>query len=339
MSASSGLVPSINNVKTPKTPSAPYWESIPLVEGVETKKHNGTGFSDLGEGSCEVHNVDARMTRMRRNLGTSAVLHSMTSPMGLKGFDAFMLTFTYADESDWSPSHIRDALRRLRQLVRARGHELRYCWVMEMKKRKSGSRVGEPMPHYHCVVWLPKGHYAATEGAAKLAGFGVQHLELDTLGYWPHGLTNSCLAVAPVRYIMGYATKGEKCNEGPFPHGARIYGVGGLDATQRGHRRWGNYPRFIRQNAAISDRWVRAPGGGWTDPHGRHWPSEWALVGRNALYTQLIRVHQHPWLMPDPVGAFCWLGGDRPSAAEHPAPPPSSVGSGPTASAFSAAFQ
>jgi len=264
-SAASGLVPSINNVKT----------VLQLV----------------ADQCLTVDHVVARCTRLRKNLGVAA--KQLSKGAG----QAFMLTFTYRDDVEWKPDHVRDALRHLRQWAkREHGWQLRYIWVMETQDRKSGERVGEYRPHYHCIVWVPREVVASD-------------LFLDARGWWPHGFTNAVLAVAPVRYVMKYASKFE--NGSHFPKGARVYGVGGLDAVGRKCRRWINWPRFVQARASVDCSWRRAAGGGWTDGDGVIWASEWGVAAIGKGYTRVVRVRSYPAPLTPPDGPFSWLGAAR----------------------------
>lgn len=249
--AGAGLVPSINNGETP-------------VE------------------SIQVEHLQARCSRLRKNLGVAAKWLSRSDGQ------AWMLTLTYRDVDGWKPDHIKATLQHLRKwLQRTYGWQLRYVWVMELQKRGA--------PHYHVVVWLPKGIHA-------------RDLHLDSRGWWPHGMTNAVMAVAPVRYVMKYASKFD--SKGSFPKGARVYGVGGMCAVGRRCRRWVNLPRFVQARASVDCRWTRAGGGGWVDEStGEWWPSEWGLSAIGDGCTRLVRLHRHPSTGLQPDGPFSWLRG------------------------------
>lgn len=240
-----GLVPSINNSETE------FW----VPQGIEVDK------------------VQARCTRLRKNLGLGAKMLCQGDSR-----TAWMLTLTYARAGDWKPSHVAQCLDHLRKWANRRGFKLRYLWVMETQTRKSGDQIGESAPHYHLVVWLPG---------------GVELPHLDTQGWWTHGLTNAVKAVAPVRYVMKYASKFD--NAGSFPKGARIYGMGGLTQDHRDMRRWVNWPSFVQANASYKCRWTRATGGGWlAHATGEIWPSEWGLSCSTRKSTRLVRLRTHP---------------------------------------------
>lgn len=234
----------------------------------------------------EIDNLKMRCSRLRKNLGVSAKLLSES-----KG-RCWMLTWTYADASGWNKDHVMRALDLLRKwLKRQFKWSLKYLWVMETATRKSGHQQGQVAPHYHVVVWVPH----AVERA---------DLAMDARGWWPHGLTNAIKAVAPVRYVMKYASKFD--NAGSFPKGARCYGIGGLDASGRNVRRWINWPSFVQGRASINCKWTRATGGGWTAPDGGWWPSEWALLDRTRCSASLLRVFTHPRIV-DASGPFSWV--------------------------------
>jgi hypothetical protein len=223
----------------------------------------------------EVEKLQARCNRLRKNLGFSAKCLSRGDAR-----TAYMVTLTYARVEDWRPSHVRDCLRHVRQWAHRQGFKLRYLWVMEAQDRKSGDQVGQFAPHYHLVMWIP--------GDVALPHF-------DRQGWWPHGMTNSVKAVAPIRYVMKYASKFDNAEH--FPKGARIYGLGGLDTDHRLQRRWINWPSFVQGNASYTCKWSRAVGGGWVDPDGQIWASEWGLSCSTRTHTRLVRLRHHPRLI------------------------------------------
>lgn len=255
---------------------------VPSINNAETR--------DLDPSSILVEKVQARCTRLRKNLGVAAKWLSTGTGQ------SWMLTFTYARVDDWRPSHMREAITNLRKwLQRQFKWRLRYLWVMETQTRKSGDQVGQSAPHYHLVVWVP-------------VQVTREQLSFDALGWWPHGLTNAVKAKAPVRYVMKYASKFD--NGGQFPKGARIYGIGGLSADGIACRRWINYPSFVQGNTSVHERSTRAKGGGWIIGRTGEWlPSEWGVSYRNRQCTRLVRLHRHPREIEDPRGPFSWLPG------------------------------
>lgn len=243
--------------------------------------------SETTENQLCIDKLQARCTRLRKNLGVAAKWLSQS------GFRAWMLTFTYRDDQPWQPKHMSEALMHLRKwLKRAYGCALRYVWVMETKARKSGEFTGSIREHYHCVVWVP--HQVTQDD-----------LRMDERGYWPHGMTNAVVAKAAVRYVMKYASKFD--NEGSFPKGARCYGVGGMDSVGGRIRRWINWPSFVQARAAITDTWRRAVGGGWTDAATGEWlPSEYGLSFSTKSHSVCVRLHDHGRPL-DVGGPFNWI--------------------------------
>lgn len=258
------------------TAAAPLGGLVPSINNAETQ---GDWIS--------VEKLQARCTRLRKNLGIAAKWLSQG------GGQCYMLTFTYKRVEDWKPAQVRDCLTLLRKwLLRAYKWRLRYLWVMETQRRKSGDQIGQSAPHYHCVVWVP-------------VQVQKDDLKFDERGWWPHGLTNAVKAVAPVRYVMKYASKFD--NAGAFPKGARIYGVGGMDVPGAQCRRWVNWPSFVQGIASASCSFARATGGGWVNRRtGEWWPSEWGLSFRDSARAVLVRLHTHTRVI-QACGPFNWL--------------------------------
>jgi hypothetical protein len=256
--AAAGLVPSINNGK-------------PVFAPFET---------------IEVEKLQARCTRLRKNLGVGAKHLSQG-----RDKQAWMVTLTYrGSNAQWRPDHVKECIRHARNWAKRLGFVLQYLWVIEVKKRLSGADAGKDAPHYHLVVWLPA---------------GLECPKFDAKGWWDHGMTNRVLAVAPVRYVMKYVSKFDA--EASFPKGARCYGLGGVSESGRRIRRWINLPAFVQARASIDDRWTRAPGGGWLDHStGQIWPSEWGICSITRTCTRLVRLHAHPCKVK-PGGPFSWL--------------------------------
>lgn len=189
-------------------------------------------------------NRERRIRRMRRGVVTSGELHR---DMGRAV--VAMITLTYRPDVAWRPEHISAALQNWRRELG--GRPLRYVWVMELTKRG--------VPHYHVLVWLP--------GGARLE-------KPDQSGAWPHGWSRIELARNAVGYLVKYATKGTDGYS--IPRGARLFGVGGLDAARRRVRSWHMLPRYVRTQCSPSDRVRRARGGGWLSPvSGEFWRA-WA---------------------------------------------------------------
>ena len=243
------------------------------------------------EGSIEIDRAQARVTRLRKGVGIGAkVLLNLAEGPALNNV---MVTLTYdtrhldaptVGHLYWKPRHVSDYIRCVRSWFKQRcpGQRLRYVWVAELQKRG--------VLHYHAVFFLPE---------------GVSMPPADKRGWWPHGMSNTLKATAPVAYLMKYASKTDSKNIGGFPRGARIFAVGGMDAVGAAIKRWALWPAYVQGNASISDRFRPAPGGGFlNDATGEHLQSEYAPTGGG--FTRFVRVRTTPRTI-DAVGPFSWL--------------------------------
>lgn len=236
----------------------------------------------------------ARVARLRMHVGAAARLQMAAQRQGHRPDDCLMVTLTYRDGFsggvEWSPRHISECLKRIRQWMQRRGWPVRYVWVAELGE-KSGRL------HYHVGLWVPHGERIPM---------------VDAQGWWPHGMTNIERARHAVGYLMKYLTKGSTESAlGDYPKGARVYGIGGLDHAERRLRAWLRLPAFMQARVDCTEAIHRAAGGGWTRPStGEWWPSEFrAVYGSSGL--ALWRVHDHG--RADLVGGpYTLLPGARP---------------------------
>ncbi|MET3177088.1 UNVERIFIED_ORG: hypothetical protein ABIC43_000227 [Variovorax guangxiensis] len=240
--------------------------------------------------------AQSRVTRLRKGLGIAAKqLHNM----GARNQRIWMQTLTYAGtNANWRPEHISrylDALRKWHYAATG-SKKVRYAWVAELQQRG--------VIHYHVIVWLdggltpPKGDMAWKRKDRA----GLVHWEPPM---WPHGMTRRDLSTAPVAYLMKYASKVESKNVGSFPHGARIHGAGGMDASGRSIRRWVLWPAYVQGNASVSDRFRPAPGGGYCNAEtGELLLAEFAPTGGG--FQRFIRVRTTSRRI-DAAGPFSWL--------------------------------
>lgn len=224
-----------------------------------------------------------RVTRLRKGVGTGAkaLLNLAEGPSE----NNVMVTLTYAgDNDDWKPRHVSDYIRKVRAWFKDRcpGERLRYVWVAELQQRG--------VIHYHAVFFLPA---------------GVRMPQADRKGWWPHGMTNTLKATAPVAYLMKYASKVESKNIGGFPRGARIYGLGGLDQAGAAFKRWCLWPAYVQGNASVNDRFRPAAGGGYrNDQTGELLLSEFAPTGGG--FSSFMRIRCTPRSI-EAAGPFSWL--------------------------------
>jgi hypothetical protein len=184
--------------------------------------HSG-GFVPLTPGA----GLQRRLGRMRKAVWGAA--HFLSH---LKGHRAWFVTLTYREVDQWKPEHLTQCMNRIRDWCALRGVKPAYVWVGELQKRGA--------LHYHVAVWLPK--------ALSLP-------KPDKAGWWPHGMSQRALAIAPIGYLMKYVSKGdtrevaglaETERQARFPKGARIYGMGGLETAGRQVVAWLNFPEWAK---------------------------------------------------------------------------------------------
>ncbi|UKE49003.1 rolling circle replication-associated protein [Xanthomonas cerealis] len=216
----------------------------------------------FGRVSIEIDPQQARAQRLRKSVITGARLHDQEAQKGSRRGAWYFLTLTYRDGSNSSPRDVSELLRRMRghfnrtvaRAVRFQGQVFRYVWVGELTKRLR--------PHYHVMVWVPRGMY-----------FG----KVDQRGWWPHGSSQIEKARNCVGYLAKYASKFTAATAAAFPKGFRTSGVGGLNDESRRELRWWKAPADARE-ALGSDADIRKAKGGWFDRlTGVFWPSPWKV--------------------------------------------------------------
>ncbi|MGJ7530413.1 rolling circle replication-associated protein [Variovorax sp. GB1P17] len=277
--AARGLV-SVSTSGFAALPTAMRWVeqciTIDRAQARVTRLRKGVGVGskcllNLGEGRAD-NNVMVTLTYDLRKLENKLADLGPVHP-------ARVATHAY-----WQPRHVSDYIRAVRKWFAKRcpGERLRYVWVGEMQKRG--------VLHYHAVFFLPA---------------GVSMPPADKRGWWPHGMTNTLKATAPVAYLMKYASKPDSKSIGGFPHGARIYGIGGLDAPGAAFKRWVLWPAYVQGNASVSDRFRPAEGGGYLNAEtGQLLESEFAPTGGG--FQSFIRVRTTPRQI-EAAGPFSWV--------------------------------
>lgn len=223
----------------------------------------------------------ARVTRLRKGVGIAAkALHNAAGHRARK----IMTTLTYrGDNRTWAANHINAYIRCVKQwYVRLTGKKLPYVWVAELQERG--------VIHYHCVFWLDR---------------GVTMPKADKRGWWPHGMSKTEVAKKPIGYLMSYLSKIETKNVSEFPHGARIYGIGGLDKSARDCKRWVLWPAYLQGNSEVGQCFKPAKGGGFVDHStGEFFSAEYAPTGGG--YRSYVRVRTHPRRV-EASGPFSWF--------------------------------
>jgi hypothetical protein len=159
-------------------------------------------------------------------------------------FKPAMLTLTYREDVDYSPRQVSQLVSHIRKWLKRHGAPaVAYVWVMELTQRGR--------PHYHLLVWLPK---------------GLTLPKPDKQGWWPWGHTRIEWARSALGYLVKYASKTEQHGQEvdyAIPEGARLYGNGGLDQWRRRLRRWRLLPQWVREAFDFEDDPRRAEGGGF----------------------------------------------------------------------------
>ena len=217
----------------------------------------------LGRVTIEIDPLLAKAQRLRKSVITGARLHDQEAHKGSRRGAWYFLTLTYRDGSNSSARDISELLKRMRGYFnrtrdgreRWKGEVFRYVWVGELTQRLR--------PHYHVMLWVPKGMY-----------FG----KVDQRGWWPHGSSQIEKARNCVGYLAKYASKFTSVVAGAFPKGFRTSGVGGLNEESRRELRWWKAPKEARE-ALGGDADIRKTKGGWFDRlTGVFWPSPWKVT-------------------------------------------------------------
>lgn len=202
-----------------------------------------------------------RVNRMKRGTLTAARLISSGLQRGGRRFRVAMLTLTYRPDASWSSRQVTALLKALREWGRRQGVTVPYTWVLELTKRG--------VPHYHILVWLPR---------------GLTLPKPDKRGWWPHGMTRVEWARNAVGYLAKYTSKGDLLVD-EIPAGARLHGCGGMDSFQRSVRTWWLLPGWVRDVWDVAAGATRVAGGFLSRSTGELLRSPWRLVERAKDWT------------------------------------------------------
>jgi len=104
-------------------------------------------------------------------------------------------------------------------------------------------------PHYHLLIWLPR---------------GITLPKPDKRGWWPYGMTKIEWAYNAIGYIAKYASKADSLHRPAL--GARMHGNGGLTEDALLEARWWKLPAWAREQCQPSDKLRRRIGGGILNP-------------------------------------------------------------------------
>lgn len=211
--------------------------------------------------SITVERHALRLNRLKRGVITSARLHAQAPGR----YRVAMITPTYRPGVDWEPGHITALTKNIRFYLEERGQKFRYLWVMELTKKGT--------PHYHMLVWLPKGWSLPMP---------------DKRGWWKHGSTRIEWVKKAVGYCAKYASKGAQPED--IPIGARLYGVGGLSAEARAIKSWWSRPGWIREQCSVQDRVAKPKrGGGFiARATGEFFAARWQVYDRAKDWSWLV---------------------------------------------------
>lgn len=227
----------------------------------DTAKSEISKKSKIFPNEIQLDPSQIRVKRLRRSVLNATNGIEAQLPKNLR-YKKAMLTLTYADNVEWNAKHITETIKCIREYLRRKGHDFYYVWVLE------NTKAGRP--HYHVLMWLPK---------------GVTLPKPDKRGWWKHGHTKiEWVRKNAAAYIAKYCSKATTSHG--FPKGARMHGCGGLSEGQRLIRSFWNVPQYVREffddNPLM--RVVRNAGGGWISRvTGEFTPSKYFVVSYNPL--------------------------------------------------------
>lgn len=188
-----------------------------------------------------------RQSRMCRSLLAGADLQARAFQRTVSRTRCAFITLTYRPGCAWRQRDLSEAMKRFRHWCARRNWRLAYQWKAELQKRGA--------VHFHVMAWLPH----------RLA---VRRLELDTLGWWPHGMTNFEWARNAAAYTAKYLSKSELAR---MPKGIRMHGRGGMDTEVRRGIRYRLLPRYVRDQFPVDADVVKPTGGGWLERSSGQW--------------------------------------------------------------------
>lgn len=210
-----------------------------------------------------VDTVKSRQKRTRRTILNSA--RCIQNQLEGKGYKAAMITTTYAPDQEWSSLDITALIKSIREYLRAKGFNFHYLWKLEL------TQAGKP--HYHLVIWLPK---------------GVTLPKPDKRGWWSKGLTRiEWIRKNAIGYVAKYLAKKDSLVL-DVPKGARLCGAGGLSVNSRIFRSWWNFPAYVREFFVFPQKIIRVLGG-FQNALGDFLASKYQVVSIFPLIIQRIR--------------------------------------------------
>lgn len=213
----------------------------------------------------------SRLARMRRRVVAWSKVAEELQFDGQR-MRRVMITLTYKGEGKWQPNHMRDFVKRFKEVLGSGLYAL--AWCAEMQERGA--------VHYHL--------YALVRPRTKIP-------MPDKSGMWPHGSTQIATGRS-FYYLVSYLKK--EYQKAGFPKGCRIFAVYLRKSLLRPWTytkfRWSALPNWL--NEELNDYGVilvalfarRKEGGGWylDVPEDRQHFFEWP-VSKLEFYS--------PWVM------------------------------------------
>lgn len=249
--AAAYLVPAVVE-PPPANPSLGHLNEAGSTGLVSLRTSDTSERITLGDGHLR------RLRRMRRGIKTHAgIMQEALTGAGFR-FRGALITVTYAPGSIWAPRHISDLVKSYREWCNRRGFRFRYAWVLELQRNGA--------PHYHLVLWLPR---------------GITPPKPDAQGWWKHGMSNCKWARSPIGYICKYASKGyDAAASGGLPRGARVFGTGGLEPVDQARWCHAMAPLWLRYMVPEGHKITRKRSGWWLDATARiYYRSPWEFDG------------------------------------------------------------
>ena len=201
------------------------------------------------------HRGERRIGRLKRAIPLASRHAECATALGGFRYRTALVTLTYRPGETWAAWQISQVQDAYTSWLRRRGIPFRAVWVLELTKAG--------VPHYHLVLWLPR---------------GITPPKPDKQGWWRHGCTRVEWARNATGYLVKYASKGTAWTS--FPPGARLFGVRGLGTLWPSYR-YQRRPFWLQEVTRISTRLMRRPGGWFVDRDtGQAWQSPWMLVAR-----------------------------------------------------------
>lgn len=233
-----------------------------LVDRQTSYTSGGRTPEFLGRSRGECVRAAARAARFRRLKRTVyAYADQVTAGMqeGGRQVEMIMATLTYRELVQFDRKQITEYCRRQSQILRRKGIEHAYAWVVEMQRRG--------VPHYHVLWWVPKGCRLSKPDQVAVGARAP---------LWPHGSTRVELA-RRCGYIVKYATKFD--SGVPVPRGSRLFGIGGTCRAWRRIAIWNAHPSWVRDCSTEGDLIRRCKGGGWLNfSTGELYPARYRFV-------------------------------------------------------------